>query len=917
MGLSRVTIVIHIYLEHTVDVECISNFQIMFNGDASGRKINLSGSGGRAMDKSAFIEKQRKDRGDRERSRRFTDAAFLVQRRVRGWMASRRTKRYLCDLLVKLVTDVQRAVLNEQLKRVILTKVLIENRGCDNILTICFGLDRTTGSTIPTTQYIDVVAGWTADILTTTEIIDTRTDICVRLASLVRLLLKSRSAAPMISRLMNVAVASRNAHRIVSMLRSDLVGLFGVINFASAEHLIESLRITGSSPLISATVVALLHSKSFPPRKLISPTIWDEVSDFKTDSFPDYDTVALNLARQFPLLSSESDIPQRLVSWLSHCASQLSIAGRETVQSEIVKQLLAGHARLVPTDLILQFVQVETLSEDTLFQIATHSAIVQVLADEIIVLIRASAQNVYSRIYAFTALFSKVVPGLSTGRNRILSSGTIETLFPALNLFAFKTIVRGAPLAPSCFQLVKAVHDRKHVFPSLAREDVWTVAESIQYIPAQVNSLDLIDREANMDEMEDSIPVFASEQQKSIFESIVELMPHAIPFPHRVRIFAAALAEDQQRQAQQSWALRTPWTERVRRVRREYLVEDGLAVFEQTEKIKQVVRIEFVNPEGNVESGIDGGGLFKEFMHKWTLQLMNPEFGLCRQLGNGRITPSVDAWVAHPDAGRLFRAAGRAVGKALYEMVLLETHLGEAFLSRVLGKPLNLEQLEELDDSLYRNLIFVNECENVEDLALTMSVTAGGDLGKAREIELVPGGRDIAVTSSNKLRYVLLAAWFYLSSQLDRPASAFAAGLSDVIPLSWLRMFSPQEINLMISGELRKGFDISELRANIVYGGGYSESSATILLLWELLAEFSDEDRSAFLAFVTSSPRPPLLGFRVLHPKFAINRVPERDRLPTSSTCANLLKLPDYGDKKLLREKLQAAIYSGSGFDLS
>lgn len=887
----------------------------MFNGDASGRKINLSGSGGRAMDKSAFLEKQRKEREDRERSRRIADAAFLVQRRVRGWMASRRTNRYLSDLLVKLVSDVERAVLNEQLKQVVLTKVLIENLGCDNVLTICFGLDRSAGSTIPITQYIHVVAGWTADILST-AIIDYRTDICVRLAALVRLLLKSRSPDPLISRLMNVAATSHNTHRIVSMLQSDLVRLFEVIDFASAELVIDSLSINGSQSLISATVIALLHSRLFP-RKLISPRIWAKVSDFATDSIRDNDTVALNLARQLPLFSYESDIPQQLVSWLVRCASELSIAGGERVETEFIQQLLAGHARLAPMDLILQFVRFERLSEDMLFQIATHSAIVQVLADEIIVQLRSNAQNVHLRIYAFTALFSKVVPGLSTGRNRILTSGTIENLFPALNLFAFKSLVRGAPLDPPCFQLVKAVHDRKHVFPLLAREDVWTVHESIQYIPAHVNSLDLIDREVNMDETEDSPPVFASEQQKSIFESIVELMPQAIPFPHRVRMFAAALAEDQRRQAQQSWSFRTPWTDRVRRVRREYLLEDGLAVFEQTEKIKEVVRIEFVNPEGFVESGIDGGGLFKEFMHKWTLQLMNPEFGLFRQLGNGRITPSVDAWVAHPDAGRLFRAAGRAVGKALYEMVLLETHLGEAFLSRVLGKPLNLEQLEELDDSLYRNLIFVNECENVEDLALTFSVSAGGDLGKAREIELVPGGRDIAVTSSNKLRYVLLAAWYYLSRQLDRAASAFAAGLSDVIPLSWLRMFSPQEINLLISGEQRKGFDISELRANIVYGGGYSEGSETILLLWAILAEFSDADRSAFLAFVTSSPRPPLLGFRVLHPKFAINRVPERDRLPTSSTCANLLKLPDYGNKKLLREKLLAAIYSGSGFDLS
>ena len=40
-------------------------------------------------------------------------------------------------------------------------------------------------------------------------------------------------------------------------------------------------------------------------------------------------------------------------------------------------------------------------------------------------------------------------------------------------------------------------------------------------------------------------------------------------------------------------------------------------------------------------------------------------------------------------------------------------------------------------------------------------------------------------------------------------------------------------------------------------------------------------------------------------------------RLPTSSTCFNLLKLPNYSKKATLREKLRYAIYSNTGFELS
>ena len=40
-------------------------------------------------------------------------------------------------------------------------------------------------------------------------------------------------------------------------------------------------------------------------------------------------------------------------------------------------------------------------------------------------------------------------------------------------------------------------------------------------------------------------------------------------------------------------------------------------------------------------------------------------------------------------------------------------------------------------------------------------------------------------------------------------------------------------------------------------------------------------------------------------------------RLPTASTCFNLLKLPNYQKKSVLKEKLLYAITSNTGFELS
>ena len=43
----------------------------------------------------------------------------------------------------------------------------------------------------------------------------------------------------------------------------------------------------------------------------------------------------------------------------------------------------------------------------------------------------------------------------------------------------------------------------------------------------------------------------------------------------------------------------------------------------------------------------------------------------------------------------------------------------------------------------------------------------------------------------------------------------------------------------------------------------------------------------------------------------------EVDRLPTASTCVNLLKLPMYTDERTLREKLLYAIEADAGFEYS
>lgn len=88
--------------------------------------------------------------------------------------------------------------------------------------------------------------------------------------------------------------------------------------------------------------------------------------------------------------------------------------------------------------------------------------------------------------------------------------------------------------------------------------------------------------------------------------------------------------------------------------------------------------------------------------------------------------------------------------------------------------------------------------------------------------------------------------------------------------------------------------------------------------------EFNEEERRQFLLFLTGSPKLPIGGFKALNPVFTVVcKIPEpplsaNDYLPSVMTCVNYLKIPNYTEKEILREKLATAVREGQqSFHLS
>jgi len=413
---------------------------------------------------------------------------------------------------------------------------------------------------------------------------------------------------------------------------------------------------------------------------------------------------------------------------------------------------------------------------------------------------------------------------------------------------------------------------------------------------------------------------------------LLRTAPSLLPFHLRARLFAqrCAAARRERHDARAAGLLGMGGGGPIQlTVRRGHAFEDGVAALAGAGggALAGGVRVQWVSAEGEAEAGVDGGGLFKDFLDAFWTEGFSPANGLWREAEGSTLFPAPFAAGATAEARAAacagLRLCGALLAKALQEGLLADVPLAEPLLGKLRGEKGELNDLAALDGGLYRSLLALKRFQG-DHSALCLSFTAPGD----GDAELAPGGAGVAVSERNKLAYIQLAAHHALTASVRPQCAAFVEGFTSVVPAAWLRAFSAAELSVLVSGARGGGLDVADLARHCNYGGGYDAQHPTIAALWELLSELSSEQQRAFLKFVTACPRAPLLGFGALHPRFTVHRAAvagseagdesaDLERLPTAATCSSLLKLPPYRSKEELRGKLLYAISSGAGFDLS
>ncbi|XP_048590266.1 E3 ubiquitin-protein ligase UBR5-like isoform X2 [Nematostella vectensis] len=264
-----------------------------------------------------------------------------------------------------------------------------------------------------------------------------------------------------------------------------------------------------------------------------------------------------------------------------------------------------------------------------------------------------------------------------------------------------------------------------------------------------------------------------------------------------------------------------------------------------------------------------------------------------------------------------YRNVGRIIGLCLLQNELCTLTFNRHVIKFILGRRVGWHDLAFFDPVLYeslRHLLALAESPDAEQkfhtLDLTFNIHLTPEEGGAL-VDLMRGGKDVAVTASNVQEYVRLYADYRMVTSTKRALQSMREGVLDVIPSSSLECLTAEDFRLLLNGcgEISVQQLMSYTSFNDETGGAGAEKLLKFKKwFWSIVEKMSNTERQDLVYFWTSSPALPASeeGFQ---PKPSVTVKPAHDhQLPTANTCISRLYMPLYSSRAILKSKLLLAI---------
>ncbi|KAF7667572.1 hypothetical protein LDENG_00055490 [Lucifuga dentata] len=347
----------------------------------------------------------------------------------------------------------------------------------------------------------------------------------------------------------------------------------------------------------------------------------------------------------------------------------------------------------------------------------------------------------------------------------------------------------------------------------------------------------------------------------------------------------------------------------VLHVRRNHLVSDTLREITSYSDVdlKKPLKVIF-----DGEEAVDAGGVTKEFFLLLLKELMDPVYGMFTQY-----TESNLLWFSDKCFVELnwFHLIGVICGLAIYNSTVVDLHFPLVLYKKLLSVAPTVDDFKELSPTEARSLqqLLDYEGSDVEEtFCLNFAITRE-NYGMTEVKELIPGGETIAVDKNNRKEFVDAYLRYVFTDSVNDQYSAFASGFLKVCGGEILSLFQPSELMAMVVGN--NNYNWEEMEKNATYKGEYTATHPTVRLFWEVFHEFPLEKKKQFLLFLTGSDRIPIHGMESLRIVIQSTTVGEH-YLPVAHTCYNLLDMPRYQTKEILRRRLTQAVEQYEGFSL-
>ncbi|KAJ8965419.1 hypothetical protein NQ314_004172 [Rhamnusium bicolor] len=235
----------------------------------------------------------------------------------------------------------------------------------------------------------------------------------------------------------------------------------------------------------------------------------------------------------------------------------------------------------------------------------------------------------------------------------------------------------------------------------------------------------------------------------------------------------------------------------------------------------------------------------------------------------------------------------------------------------IVGEPLTIEDLEDTDCMYIQSLRSIRDIhlsgvteEYFHDVIPLESFEGTSCTGKV--VPIIHGGRNIPLTFENRAQYYEQAIKFRMQ-EFDVQVAAIREGMSGIIPVPLLSLVTAEHLEQLVCG--MSHISISILKKIVRYRE-LDENHQLVQWLWNILENFTENERVLFMRFVSGRSRLPA-NLADLSQRFQVMKVDKAvNGLPTAQTCFFQLRLPPYTTQEIMAEKLRYSINNCRSIDM-